>query len=296
MGTEKIVFFTGKGGVGKSLVAAGYAAKRSQEGLKVLLVELGETSFYQSLFPEIKVDFAPTPVRPNLDVAHWVGPACLRDYILYLVKSEKILSIVFDNPFMKAFVEIAPSLAELSVVGKVTSHERGAGPKLDYDLIVVDAYATGHMMALLRAPVGMADAIKFGPMAQQSREILQILRNKALTKYFIVTLPEELPINESIELWDLLLKEFGIKGYLVCNKVTKPPLNTLELTQIKDAFSEDNGLAEFVRYLTDSVSRQSEQCERLGKTCDSEVNQIPHFYSSNGTELFEQIIESIKFR
>jgi anion-transporting ArsA/GET3 family ATPase len=294
LSTEKIVFFTGKGGVGKSLVAAGYAVNRAKQGKRVLLIELGETSFYQSLFPEIKVEFEPKRVREGLDLAHWIGPACLRDYILYLVKSEKLLNIVFDNPFMRAFVEIAPSLAELSVVGKVTSAERGAGPRMDYDLIVVDAYATGHMMALLRAPVGMADAIKFGPMAQQSRDILKVLRDAAVTKYFIVTLPEELPVNESIDLWGMLIKEFGIRANLVCNKVVNPPLSEPELKEIKGALSGDEGLVDFVRYLEDAVQRQKEQIERLKKEC-GDVRTVPNYYTDNSTHLFESITSGIEF-
>lgn len=201
---QEIILVTGKGGVGKSAVAAAIALKKAQQGKKTLLVELGDQSFFRdylgTVVAPLKVNFAPTALRTNLDVAIWSGPSCLKEYALYLLKIESLYKLFFENPVSKALLNIAPALPELSITGKITSHPRKVGPRLDYDVLVVDAFATGHFLALLKAPQGMAEAIQFGPMGEQSKSITEVLRNPEQTKYVVVSFPEELPVTEAVEL------------------------------------------------------------------------------------------------
>lgn len=201
---QEIILVTGKGGVGKSAVAAAIALKKAQQGKKTLLVELGDQSFFADYLgtstSPLRVGFSPTRLRENLDVAMWSGPSCLKEYALYLLKIESLYKLFFENPVSKALLNIAPALPELSITGKITSHPRKVGPPLDYDVLVVDAFATGHFLALLKAPQGMAEAIQFGPMGEQSKSIIQVLKNPQQTKYVVVSFPEELPVTEALEL------------------------------------------------------------------------------------------------
>ena len=87
---QKIIFVTGKGGVGKSAAAAALALKRSQAGLKTLLVELGSQSFYQDYFGLPSVTYQPQKLRENLDLAQWSGPEALNEYARYLLKVESL--------------------------------------------------------------------------------------------------------------------------------------------------------------------------------------------------------------
>lgn len=201
---QEIILVTGKGGVGKSAVAAAIALKKAQQGKKTLLVELGDQSFFSdylgtSVSP-VSVGFTPTRLRDSLDVAIWSGPSCLKEYALYLLKIESLYKLFFENPVSKALLNIAPALPELSITGKITSHPRKVGPPLNYDVLVVDAFATGHFLALLKAPQGMAEAIQFGPMGEQSKSIIQVLKNPQQTKYVVVSFPEDLPVTEALEL------------------------------------------------------------------------------------------------
>jgi hypothetical protein len=87
-----------------------------------------------------------------------------------------------------------------------------------YDEVVIDSYSSGHFISLLRAPSSMAEAIQFGPMGEQSRGIDTWIRNTDFTQIHIVTLAEELPITESIELYQKIQIEFKIKPHFYLNK------------------------------------------------------------------------------
>lgn len=214
--TIKIHLFTGKGGVGKSTVAAAFALKQKMLNPKsrVLLAELGPQSFYTYYFKtDQKVDSTPQPTSLGFDVARWSGDSCLKEYALYLLKIQKLYQIFFENPVAKVLLDIAPGLTELAITGKITSGPpRNVGPKLNYDILIVDSFSTGHFLSLLRAPLAMRDAIRVGPIHEQSKKILEVLGNPLQTRLHIVSLPEALPIEESIELANsiktLLPKQF----------------------------------------------------------------------------------------
>lgn len=216
--TSEIHFVTGKGGVGKSTVAAALALRKAKSGLRTLLVEIGDQSFYKDYFHLPEVGFEPVKIQENFSVALWTGQNCLREYIIHLIKAETLYKLFFENAVMKAFVNVAPALPELAIMGKATSGPRHHGPALPFDCIVMDCYATGHFTALMGAAEGMAKAVKVGPMGEQSRNIDKTLRDSSLCQYYIVCLPEELPVRESEELHEELQKHFGVKAHVVLNK------------------------------------------------------------------------------
>ncbi len=258
---RKIVFFTGKGGTGKSTTAAAFALARARGGQRVLLVELGDSSFYQGLTNQ-EIGFQPLELQTNLHVAKWDGYHCLQDYIRFLVKSDAVAKLVFENPFMRTLIDIGPSLSELAIIGKITSGIRHVGPKLDYDLIVVDSYATGHMMALVRAPIGILEVVKFGPMATHCRDMNAVMRDPTLTGYAIVTLPEDLPVTESLELRSQLYQELHVPVEFILNRMVQPPVKEDE---IKSFLTTDPtpAIKTFSRYILDKMQMQTEQARRL---------------------------------
>ncbi len=249
MATQKIHFFTGKGGVGKSLLAASYACAlslkvhTSADDGPVLLAELTERSFYRDFLSLDKIGYKPllTPrISKNLSICQWSPADCLKEYALHLLKIESLYKLFFENSVSKSLINVAPGLQELAILGKATSGIRKYGPKMAYSEIVIDAFSTGHFMSLFRAPLAMSEVISFGPMGEQSRSIDRWLRNPSFCEVHIVTLAEELPITETIELYELLKNEFGIESKVYLNKVldlTDEDFQNLNIEQNK-YFSE----------------------------------------------------------
>lgn len=280
---QKIIFVTGKGGVGKSAVAAAIALKNSQAGMKTLLVELGDQSFYQDYFNLSSVTYEPQSLRKNLDLALWSGPECLKEYARYLLKVESLYKLFFENAVTRSLINVAPALSELAILGKVTSHPRKVGPPLNYDCLVVDAFATGHFLALIKAPHGMAEAIKFGPMGDQSRSIERVLKDSDQCSYYVVSFPEEMPIVEGIELWQGIHDILRVKPVHIFNRVINPPESALHEKEPK--------LQSFQKYI-EKISRQEREfSEKLSQQGSPIV--VPQVFSVAPWEVVEKIAEAL---
>lgn len=221
-----IHFVSGKGGVGKSTAAVALAlALARRTGGRTLLVELGSASFLANAL-KLGVQIGATPLnwRKDLDLALWSGSSCLREYALHFLKSETLYRIFFENGVSRSLIQVAPGLAEIAILGKITSGEpRNVGPKLEYNHIVVDCFASGHFLALLRSPFGLSQAIRFGPMGEQARSIIDVIRDPRSCSYHLVSLAEELPLQECIETQAQLGELLQVKSKIHCNKWLTDP-------------------------------------------------------------------------
>ncbi len=221
---KKAHLITGKGGVGKSLFAAALAqhlsTQSSSKKAAVLLTELSEHSFYRDFLKQPNISYIPKPWKQGVDLAQWSPDDCLKEYALHLLKIESLYRLFIENPVTKSLIQIAPGLQDLAVVGKLTSSPRRHGPVMNYDEIVVDSYATGHFLSMLRAPSSLQEAVPFGPMGEQTKSINECIRNPGFTQIHLVCLPEELPVTESIELYNQLKNEFGITANFYLNKMS----------------------------------------------------------------------------
>lgn len=280
---QKMIFVTGKGGVGKSAVAAALALKEAQKGMKTLLVELGHQSFYQDYFNLTQVTYHPQNIQKNLDLALWSGGEALKEYARYLLKVESLYKLFFENNVTKALVNVAPALSELAILGKITSHPRKVGPPLNYDCIVVDAFATGHFLALLKAPHGMAEAIRFGPMGEQSRSIEKILKDPEHCQYFVVSIPEEMPVIEGMELYTGIEDILKIKPRHIFNRTREIPAEVFEVQEPK--------LEAFQKYLAKNTKQEAELAAKLRS--QGPIVKIPQIFSVEPWTVIEKMAEAL---
>lgn len=243
-----IHFISGKGGVGKSAVAAALGWHLANSGRRTLLVELGEHSYFRHIFSQ-EISGQPVSMHSHLSVVRWDGESCLREYIHHLVKIERVVKLFFDNRVMRALVQAAPALKELALLGKITSGVRRIGPTLPFDDLVIDAYATGHFRALWRAPIGLAEAIPIGPMGEQSRSIIRVMRDSAQVRYHVVMIPEELPVTEGLELAKDIQTEMEQRPQLIFNRWLNSPLSLEQLQKFRGH--------EFADFLILQIERQT---------------------------------------
>ena len=288
---QQIIIVSGKGGVGKSLVAAGIAAEQSRAGRKVLLAEIGDLSYYKDFFELPHVGHDPTPTKEGFDLAIWSGESCLREYVLYYLRMQRLYSLFFENKVMKSLINVAPGLNEIAILGKITSGIRKVGPAMNYDLIVVDCYATGHALALLEAPRGMMEAIAFGPMGHHSREMEAVIQNPQLCGYVVATLLEEMPVVETIEFRENLKKSIGVDSIVVANKVLPIPVSNAQLKTLEQ--QDPKGLGEFAKYLDSIQDRQSGLMETLKKSVTN-LMSVPYFFTANPQELVKKTGEALR--
>ena len=294
------VFVSGKGGVGKSLVAASLAAAAVKLGRKTLLVETGDRSYIQDFLSLARVDHVPRPSGLDFDVALWSGESCLREYVLHLLKLERLYKIFFENKVMRALVNVAPGLGEIAILGKITSGIRKVGPPLKYDTIVVDMAATGHALAMFRAPRGMAEAIQIGPIAMHSGEIDRLLRDPETSGLVVVSLLEELPVSETKEFVKTIASEFGMPIRIVANRKLDVDLSVEELNHLKEL-----KLGEFSDYaggIANQVRIQEEQLQVLKAAFlkdvtaseDNKISVISRMFSTEPKEMIIRAEEALR--
>lgn len=289
--TQQIIFVSGKGGVGKSLVAAGIAAEQARLGRRVLLVEIGDKSYYADFFSSPMIGHEPIRTDFGFDLAMWSGDSCLKEYVMYYLKLERLYHIFFENKVMRALVNVAPGLNEIAILGKITSGVRKVGPELKYDLVVVDCYATGHALSLFQAPRGMMEAIGFGPMGAQSREMDVVIRNPKVSGYVVVTLLEDMPVTESLEFCDQLRSSLGVEAVVFANKILNIPVSEGDLRQLES--DDPQGIGGFAGYLR-LVSERQKRLLGILKKAFSYVHELPLAFSNEPSYLVNAISEAIR--
>jgi anion-transporting ArsA/GET3 family ATPase len=236
---RRLLFFTGKGGVGKSTVTAATALLAADQGKKVLLVEVDAKNNLTALFEHAPVGFEPRQVHPGVFAMQMDTEASLREYLKVQARVPVFGRI---GPMARAFdfvATAAPGVKEILTVGKIVWELRESlEGRADWDLIVVDAAATGHVISQLDAPGAIQELVAVGPIRNQTGWMVELLSDPALTALNVVTSPEEMPVNETIELVARARAELDVPlGVVIVNRVL-PELFTHADDVLFDALRE----------------------------------------------------------
>ena len=203
---QRLLFFSGKGGVGKSVLAWATALCLRRKGKKVTLVS----------WNPFDAETKPLPTASlGIDWLQLETMACFQEYVLKALRFERIYSMVFDNHVLRTFVRVAPGLPDTVIAGKVWDlYESGT-----QDCLIVDLPSSGHAISFFESPIGVNKVFGKGFVHKESEKILRMFQSEDV-RFNLVTLLEELPLQESQELKAKLSSLLSIKfGYVIANQV-----------------------------------------------------------------------------
>jgi hypothetical protein len=231
---SRVWVVAGKGGVGKTTITATLAATAAAAGLSVLVIELEGKRGIGAMFERTgPVGYEAVGLRgagprpgaegPPAAGAIWARRLTPDDALLeYLADHglQRISKRLVSSGLVDVVATAIPGIRDVLVLGKVKQLERGGAA----DLIVLDAPATGHAMTFLTSASGLLDAARGGPVRQQASDVVELLRDPDRCRVLPVTLPEEMPVSETIESAALLESRVGIHlGPVVVNGYEEGP-------------------------------------------------------------------------
>ncbi|HEY0469391.1 MAG TPA: ArsA family ATPase [Polyangiaceae bacterium] len=227
---RRFLFITGKGGVGKTTVTAALARSLSGRGLRVLVTACGAKERLGTLLGAQPLRSTISELAPNIWGVRLVSEVALREYGAMKLKNRVLVDAIFDSKYVAGFLSGTPGMKEWSLLGKAWFHsteEENGRPR--FDVVLFDAPATGHGLDMLRVPKVIVEIAPPGVLRSDAERAWEMFRDPARSGVVVVTLPEEMPTNESLELCAALRRELTLPiAEIVVNSLLPPLFSQAE--------------------------------------------------------------------
>jgi anion-transporting ArsA/GET3 family ATPase len=285
---------TGKGGVGKSTVTIALALAAAREGKRVVICEVASQEHLSKVFGRAELGYHEVELEDGVWAISIDPDESMREYVLLQLKVRAMRDLLFRSRIFTYLAAATPGLKELVTIGKIWElalDDRKVKQGHAYDLVIVDAPATGHGIGFLQTPRTFANVARVGPMRQQAETLDKFIRDPKRTGVVLVALPEEMPVNETAKLERDLAAEVGVGvDRIFCNGLYPDRFGEAEVEQLtgvagdEEAQAEANGdtLVRVASRAAVSEARrartQREQLARLEELCTASVTTLPFLF------------------
>jgi anion-transporting ArsA/GET3 family ATPase len=286
---KRLVFVTGKGGVGKTTVAASLGLAAARRGKRTIVCEVARQERMSRVFRREGVGWAETELAENLYAISIDPQESLEEYLEDQIGSRRLAHLLFHNRIFEYFAAAAPGVRELVTIGKVweiAQLERRKRTDSPYDLVIMDAPATGHGLATLQAPRTIHNIARVGTIKRQASRVDSFITDPEQTGVLVVALPEEMPVNETLDFRAQLGETMGMSIDAVVVNGLYPERFTSEDAERIEAVNGTHGHEAVAAALRSAswehhlARSQRSQLRRLKKELDGDgtVVTLPYLF------------------
>ncbi|HEY0390477.1 MAG TPA: ArsA family ATPase [Solirubrobacterales bacterium] len=299
---KRVVFVTGKGGVGKTTVAVALGLRAAAEGKRTIVCEVSAQENASRIFAHTEIGFHEVEVAENLWSISIDPDESMREYVLLQLKVRAMRDMLFRSRIFNYLAAATPGLKELVTIGKIwelAQLDRKVKSGRKYDLVIVDAPATGHGIGFLQTPRTFAAIARVGPIHSQAEQLDRLITDQEHTGVAIVALPEEMPVNESAALEHDLREDVGVavdRVYL--NGLYPERFSKQEAERLAElSDGEDGAMRAAARAALSEHNRarsQRSQLARLRRRVEAPVKTLPFLFEPDlGVEAAEQLAKGL---
>ena len=283
---KRLVFVTGKGGVGKTTVAVALGLRAAEQGKRTIVCEVASQENASRIFDHTEVGFHEVEMAENLWSISIDPDESMREYVLLQLKVRAMRDMLFRSRIFSYLAAATPGLKELVTIGKIwelAQLDRKVKQGRKYDLVIVDAPATGHGIGFLQTPRTFANIARVGPIHGQAQALDRLITDQEHTGTAIVALPEEMPVNESAALEAELRSEVGVavdRVYL--NGLYPERFSKEEAERLAELAGGENGMVRAAARAAASehgrARSQRAQLARLRRRVEAPVKTLPFLF------------------
>jgi anion-transporting ArsA/GET3 family ATPase len=283
---KRLVFVTGKGGVGKTTVAVALGLRAAEQGKRTIVCEVASQENASRIFDRTEVGFHEVEMAEGLWSISIDPDEAMREYVLLQLKVRAMRDMLFRSRIFSYLAAATPGLKELVTIGKIwelAQLDRKVKKGRKYDLVIVDAPATGHGVGFLQTPRTFAAIARVGPIHGQAQQLDRFITDRDNTGAAIVALPEEMPVNESAALEEELRSEVGVavdRVYL--NGLYPERFSKEETERLAELAGGENGMVRAAARAAVSeherARSQRAQLARLRRRVQAPVKTLPFLF------------------
>ncbi len=298
---RRLVFVTGKGGVGKSTVAIALGMVAARRGLRTIVAELASQERVRRTFARSGEAFEEVQLADDLFTISIDPESAMEEYLR--VKTGPVGQALGSSRLFQAFAMATPGMRELLSIGKVwelAQFERRTSGASVYDLVIVDSPAAGHGVGILRTPRTFADIARVGPIAHQAKTIAATIADRDFTAVVAVATAEEMPVSETLWLRDALAEDDVPLDAVIVNARYPQRFSDADRARLQRARAKSDtplataalgaALSEHARART-----QTEQLQRLRDGLAQELVELPYLFAEQiGTPELESLAHALE--